>query len=91
MGIIRGLNDAGRSVPEEVSVVGFDDHPIAKVWNPALTTIRQQFVQAGRRSFEILEENIKEASDGKGHAENWNRLVSLPGKLVVRESAAAVE
>lgn len=51
MGVIRGLADAGRRVPQDVSVVGFDDHPLAELWMPALTTVRQDFVELGSRAF----------------------------------------
>lgn len=53
MGIIRGLNDVGRRVPEDVSVVGFDDHPISKIWNPGLTTIRQDFRSVGMKAVDL--------------------------------------
>jgi DNA-binding LacI/PurR family transcriptional regulator len=55
MGVIRGLVDCGLSVPEDVSVVGFDDHPIAALFMPALTTARQDFAAMGRRGFQQLD------------------------------------
>lgn len=54
MGVIRALNDSGRRVPHDVSVVGFDDHPLGPLWDPALTTVRQDFVQLGRDSVRLL-------------------------------------
>ena len=89
MGLIRGLTDGGLRVPEDVSVVGFDDHPIAKVWNPSLTTIRQDFEAAGMRAFALLEAQIGDVVAGRGRTGNWGRSVELPGELVVRESSAA--
>lgn len=53
-GMIRGLEDLGRAVPGDVSVVGFDDVPVARFWRPALTTVRQDFVALGRQSFDLL-------------------------------------
>lgn len=44
----RALYDAGREVPSEVSIVGFDDVPGAAYWTPALTTVRMDFVALGR-------------------------------------------
>ena len=54
MGVIRGLTECGLRVPDDVSVVGFDDHPLAAMWSPALTTVHQDFVSLGRRAFELL-------------------------------------
>ena len=54
LGVIRGLHDAGRRVPEDVSVVGFDDTPESGYFLPPLTTIRQNFSEVGRRSVQQL-------------------------------------
>lgn len=54
MGVIRGLEEAGRRVPDDVSVVGFDDHPLAAVWRPGLTTVHQDFEALGERAFGLL-------------------------------------
>jgi DNA-binding LacI/PurR family transcriptional regulator len=43
IGLIRALTEAGRRVPEDVSVVGFDDIPVSAFVNPPLTTVRQPF------------------------------------------------
>lgn len=48
LGVYRALVEAGRRVPEDVSVVGFDDAPEAAFYLPALTTVRLDFVGAGR-------------------------------------------
>ena len=48
MGVIRGIHDAGLRVPADISVVGFDDHPLASMFIPALTTARQDFAELGR-------------------------------------------
>jgi DNA-binding LacI/PurR family transcriptional regulator len=54
LGVLRALHEAGRSVPAEVSVVGFDDIPEAAYFLPPLTTIRQDFDELGRRSLALL-------------------------------------
>lgn len=52
LGLIRGLHEGGRSVPADVSVVGFDDIPEAGYFLPPLTTVRQDFAEVGRRCIE---------------------------------------
>lgn len=55
MGVIRGLVEKGKRVPDDVSVVGFDDHPLARMWSPPLTTVDQDFVGLGSRAYDLLE------------------------------------
>ena len=54
LGLLRALHEAGRSVPGDVSVVGFDDIPEAAYFTPPLTTVRQDFIELGRQSFHLL-------------------------------------
>ena len=54
IGVLRALHEAGRRVPEDVSVVGFDDVPEAAYLIPPLTTIRQDFPAVGRRAIDVL-------------------------------------
>jgi len=58
LGAIRALSENGLRVPEDVSVVGFDDIPEAAYFAPPLTTIRQEFVQLGMIGFAYLLEFI---------------------------------
>ena len=70
----------GRRIPEDLSLVGFDDVPRASSWDPPLTTIRQPLVDKGRAAAELLLEQI---------AGGPARRIMLPIELVVRESSAA--
>ncbi|XVU28498.1 substrate-binding domain-containing protein [Actinoplanes sp. CA-054009] len=54
IGLIRALAEHGRSVPDDVSVVGFDDVPEAGYTHPGLTTVRQEFAEVGRESVRLL-------------------------------------
>ncbi|MGW3607123.1 LacI family DNA-binding transcriptional regulator [Micromonospora sp. NPDC005161] len=54
IGVIKALNDHGRRVPDDVSVVGFDDHPLSQLWSPPITTVRQDFVGLGQQVFALL-------------------------------------
>lgn len=58
MGLTKGLTDAGKRVPEDVSVIGFDDHPLSHLWTPPLTTVRQDFVRLGQKAFHLLSAQI---------------------------------
>jgi DNA-binding LacI/PurR family transcriptional regulator len=78
LGVIRALREAGRSVPADVSVVGFDDIPQAEFVTPALTTVRLDFTDLGRASFAALRELI-----GAGPAE----APRPQPELIIRESA----
>ena len=54
LGVLRAMNEAGRDIPGEVSVVGFDDIPEAAYFSPPLTTIRQDFDEMGTRGVRLL-------------------------------------
>lgn len=81
MGVIRGLTERGLNVPADVSVVGFDDHPLAALWSPALTTVHQDFGGLGKRAFELLLESMAGVTVAK-HS-------TVKPHVVVRESSAA--
>lgn len=80
IGAIRGLADAGRAVPERVTVVGFDDHPFAALWSPAITTVRQDFIDLGLRGCRQLLGAIGGVA--------VPRVTSVRPRLVIRESSA---
>ena len=60
-GVIAALNEAGINVPNDVSVVGFDDHEVATRTAPALTTIRQPLREEGRAAAGIALDMINGA------------------------------
>lgn len=80
LGLLRALAERGRRVPEDVSVVGFDDIPEAGYFLPPLTTVRQDFGELGRRALRLLVDTIS------GHDSAGSRLPVVP-ELVVRSSA----
>jgi DNA-binding LacI/PurR family transcriptional regulator len=81
LGLLRRLHEAGREVPRDLSVVGFDDIPEAAYFTPPLTTVRQDFAELGRRCLHILLGRIE------GEA-GPDRVVVAP-ELVVRGSTGA--
>jgi len=54
LGVLRALREHGRTVPGEVSVVGWDNMPESGFFSPPLTTVHEPFDQIGRRSVELL-------------------------------------
>ncbi len=82
IGAIRAVRDAGLRIPEDVSVVGFDDIPAAQYLNPALTTIRQPMVRMGRLAAETLVDRIAHPS------EPVPEELQVEPELVTRESTA---
>jgi DNA-binding LacI/PurR family transcriptional regulator len=84
LGLLRALWEAGRSVPGDISVVGFDDIPEAEFLIPPLTTVRQDFTEVGHRAIAILQAAI---SDPDPDADLPERLIQP--ELVVRSSTAA--
>jgi LacI family transcriptional regulator len=83
IGVMSAAQAAGLRVPEDVSVVGFDDIPMASWTNPPLTTVRQPTVEKGRLAANLLIQIIK----GKA-AESPPPLSTT---LVVRSSTALLK
>ena len=81
LGAIRAFHEAGISVPDDISVVGFDDIPEAPYFTPPLTTVRQDFIEVGSRSLLAL---VRAIETGERAA-----LTSkIPTELIVRASTA---
>jgi len=83
LGAMGALRDAGRRVPDDVALVGFDDIPLARYVAPALTTIHQPIHEVGRRAAEMVLERARAAPES---APPPAREV-LPTRLIVRESS----
>ncbi|HEY3928882.1 MAG TPA: LacI family DNA-binding transcriptional regulator [Candidatus Koribacter sp.] len=83
IGAIRALQESGQRVPDDVSVVGFDDIYGAAFHIPALTTIRQPLVKIGCLAAETLIERISSPNGGK-----TSGAVEVEPELIVRESTA---
>jgi DNA-binding LacI/PurR family transcriptional regulator len=81
LGLLRALNEAGRRVPDDVSVVGFDDIPEAEYLTPPLTTIRQDFAEVGRRSLDLMLAQLASGS-------RLDSKLLVPAQIVIRQSTA---
>jgi DNA-binding LacI/PurR family transcriptional regulator len=77
------MHEAGRRIPADVSVVGFDDTPMAGFLTPSLTTVRLDFAELGRVCFALLHSIV----DPAGTAPSIPRPSPRP-ELIIRESAA---
>ncbi|WP_236683212.1 LacI family DNA-binding transcriptional regulator [Demequina sediminicola] len=81
-GLLLAFHERGIRVPQDVSVVGFDDLPLSEFLVPPLTTVRQDFAAIGTRMVALLMEQMKHGShDGASTS-------LLPAELVVRSSTA---
>ncbi len=83
IGALSAARGAGRRVPEDVAIVGYDDIPEAAVTTPALTTVAVPKYEMGRAAAQLLLERIAARADGDRPA----RRVVLPYTLVTRETA----
>nr|WP_278197041.1 substrate-binding domain-containing protein [Streptomyces cylindrosporus] len=79
-GALHALRAAGRRVPEDVAVIGFDDFPLAQRTEPRLTKVRQPLEQMGRAMVRLLLEEMEEQPAA------WRQVI-LRTELVVRESS----
>lgn len=85
LGVLRALHEAGRRIPGDVSVVGFDGAPDGGYVLPPLTSVRQDFTELGRRSLELLLSRV-----GGAEGAPASRCELLVPELVVRQSTASL-
>jgi LacI family transcriptional regulator len=80
LGAMKALIKRGVRIPEEVSIVGYDDIPTASIITPALTTIQQPKYNMGRKAAELLLNSMTKQAVKERH-------IVLEPKLVIRETA----
>ncbi len=80
LGLIHAFREGGLDVPRDISIVGFDDIPEAAHYWPPLTTVRQDFVEIGRRSITMLLSELNGRRDASHE--------QIPPELIVRQSTA---
>jgi DNA-binding LacI/PurR family transcriptional regulator len=78
-GAMRALRNAGRRVPDDVAVVGFDDLPASAMTHPPLTTVRQPLYEMGRTAASMVMAAVR--------GESIAKRVELPTSLVIRDSS----
>lgn len=82
MGVMDAVRNKGLRVPDDISVIGFDDIPQASLVHPALTTVRQPLEKMGRVATQMLLELLRQAPKKLGRIE-------LPTELILRDSCLA--
>jgi DNA-binding LacI/PurR family transcriptional regulator len=84
LGAMRAIREAGLTVPGDISLVGYDDNPLAAFAQPPLTTIRQDFIELGRQAFDLLTDLL----EGVAAPDGLNSPQLIKPSLVIRESTA---
>lgn len=82
-GAMQAIRERGLRIPEDVSIIGFDDVPQASLVHPRLTTVRQPLDEMGRTAVRLLLEQIENPSQPA-------RRVTLSTQLIVRDSCQAI-
>ncbi|MGO4937529.1 LacI family DNA-binding transcriptional regulator [Fundicoccus sp. Sow4_H7] len=82
IGVIQAIQESGRSVPGDISVVGFDDMEHLQYFKPGLTTIYNPVNLQG----ELVVDHLIKLIEGK----TQGQTIELPGKLIVRESSRSI-
>jgi DNA-binding LacI/PurR family transcriptional regulator len=85
IGAIRALTEAGLNVPDDVSVLGFDDIYAAAYHNPTLTTIRQPLFEMGKLAAQTLLKRLEKKAD-----ESFSGLLTVEPEIVIRNSSAGL-
>lgn len=83
IGAIRAVNKSGLRVPEDISIIGFDNIPIAEAIVPALTTVAQPITKITHTAMEILFQRMG------GNTHNFPSRVTLVPELIIRDSCSS--
>lgn len=86
VGAMKLATERGLEVPKDLSVLGFDDVEIARMYNPSLSTVRQPFEEKGKLSIETL---IKMIEDKDSYKPFTSHILSH--ELIIRESTMALK
>jgi DNA-binding LacI/PurR family transcriptional regulator len=81
-GLMRAMHEAGRVIPHEVSIIGFDDTGVSRFLTPSLTTVRQDFTGLALSCFALLRAQVDSGASAPPAEQ-------LQPQLVIRESTGA--
>lgn len=82
-GLLRAARDMGLKVPDQLSVIGIDDIPMAGYLSPPLTTLHQDFQEIGRQAAGLLLEVVNDV-------DTKSKQLRLPAKLIIRRSTGSL-
>ena len=88
LGAMRELQSRGLRVPTDISLIGYDDHPIAAFLNPPLTTLRQPVGELGTHAAKLAFDAIERTRSDPDWTPHQT-LELLPATLIVRDSVTA--
>ncbi|HVO41495.1 MAG TPA: substrate-binding domain-containing protein, partial [Aggregatilineales bacterium] len=86
LGAVKAVFDSGRRVPDDVSVVGFDDIEMAEYYCPSLTTIRQPIEEMNRQALSLMLDLINNPEAARAEI-----VIRIKPELVVRQSTGPVK
>lgn len=81
LGIYQAAHEQGLTIPDDLSVLGFDDTPMARFLNPPLSSVAQNNEEIGKQAVDLL---LRQISEGRPS----RRIVPLRPNLVIRQSCA---
>jgi DNA-binding LacI/PurR family transcriptional regulator len=79
VGALRAARDLGLQVPDQLSVIGIDDIPLAAYFEPPLTTFKQDFVTMGQEAVRLLINSVEKPGAPR-------QQLRLPAQLILRQS-----
>jgi LacI family transcriptional regulator len=82
-GAYRAIREMGKTIPNDISIIGFDDNPLAEHLAPSLTTIHQDFYNKGYEAAQVLYKMIK--------GEVGSTRIVQDYKLIIRDSVSEIE
>lgn len=81
VGALRAARDLGLQVPNQLSIIGIDDIPLAAYFEPPLTTFKQDFITMGKEAARLLISSVENPNLPRQH-------LRLPAQLILRQSTA---
>lgn len=89
LGLIKGLKELGLRIPEDISVIGFDDVYLSKMMEPSLTTIKQDIFGKGEQAVDLLFQAIEKG--GRNYSRQPKQKIIMPIEIVERQTVKELE